>query len=300
MVISQVARVHVVRCTRRPAAATGATFYEVLTGQMLPSLHMLPLGSPEHLTLDEQTSGEIERRLCDRDRQALMCVERSSAKHSGTLVLGNHRRDEDGEPTSYYDDLKWQFSMTGGVDKNGRQTYVALAENRSIRGNEQGVDMSTRFDVKYGTDIVYNDGTDEEFPFPPNGAIVLNIPEWNIKGKYFLEYGDQRVKSVSKVTIGEDKTRSFTQVVRLGFGKQFDDETSEELIFYVDLEFRCVIPTPMTAPLIWYNPPPVQYESGEDESGEDERGEDDEEEKETIQATWVLNAITVYRAADVN
>ena len=51
--------------------AIGSTSYEVSTGQMLPSLHMLPLGSPEYLTVNEETSGEIERLLCDRDIEEL-------------------------------------------------------------------------------------------------------------------------------------------------------------------------------------------------------------------------------------
>lgn len=232
--------------------------------------------APEHLTLDEDTSASLEDCLSDRDRSALLCVQRSSSRDTATLTLSDWRRDEDGNATGpgEWHDVTWQVSLTRGVDPSGtRSQYVAILENhKAIRGNEDGVDIRIPFAGNFSkaqngdrvefAELEYDNPS--IFPFA-NGLVVLNIPEWNLKGGYSLDYAEQNVRNLSNITIkqdGEFKGRRFFAIrIRIAV-----ENTNPKV--YVSFGFHCVVGA---------------------------HSDNDDEDDSTSTATWYLKAVTIYR-----
>lgn len=132
-----------------------------------------------------------------------------------------------------------------------------------------------------GDTVSFQRGEDEEFPFP-YGEVTLNIPEWNLRGKYFLSYGEQDIRHLSDIRVEPNGARSFEIRIRIAL-----EQTTPKV--YVSFGFRCLVPP---------NPPPPKSFTLTEESDEGSGKESDEEDSESeqmTQAIWFLAGVTIYR-----
>lgn len=227
-----------------------------------------PTDAPEYFGLDENASGKLEDYLESEDVARLRSVNKESRRDTATLTLGDWRRDEDGSPRGpgEWNDYSWTASLSRGRDASGeRLQYVATFEDyKAIRGNEGGVPLGIRFRIEQD-EVLFARYEDNQAPFA-DGLVQLNIPEWNLRGEYELDYGQQSVRALSDVQEEEENGRRFFRI-RIRMAVQ---STTPKV--YVSFGFSCRV-----------------YEDGEDED-EDEDGE------ATINtANWYLVGVTMYR-----
>ena len=232
-----------------------------------------PTDAPEYFGLDENASGKLEDFLEREDVARLRSVNQASRRDTATLTLGDWRRNEDGSPRGpgEWNDYSWTASFSRGRDASGeRVQYVAIFDDyKAIRGNEGGVPLGIRFLIQ-GDEIEFERYEDNHFPFA-DGLVQLNIPEWNLSGKYELDYGEQSVRAFSDVQKEEENGRRFFQI-RIRMAVQ---STTPKV--YVSFGFYCRVD-----------------EDGED--GEAEEAEDSEDIEATVNtANWYLVGVTIYR-----
>ena len=227
-----------------------------------------PTDAPEHFILDENASGKLEDFLESEDVARLRSVNKESRRDTATLTLGDWRRDEDGSPRGpgEWNDYSWTASLSRGRDASGeRLQYVATFDDyKAIRGNEGGVPLGIRFRIE-GDEIEFERYEDNQFPFA-DGLVQLNIPEWNLSGKYELDYVEQSVRALSEVEEEENGRRFFQIRIRMAV-----KSTTPKV--YVSFGFSCRV----------------------DEDGEPEEAEDEDSEATVNTANWYLVGVTIYR-----
>lgn len=243
-----------------------------------------PTDAPEYFGLDENSSGKLEEYLSDDDLDRLRAVNKESRKDTGTLGLAAWRRDDNGNARlshGEWDNYSWTASFTRGRDATGtRLQYAATMDDSVIRGNMGGVEMRIPFRI-VNEYIEFDKMADEDFPFA-HGSAILNIPEWNLSGKYYFDYGSQDVRYISDVITTASGSRAFHIRIRQTI-------ESEDPRVHVSFGFICRV---------------IENEGGggggseDDEDDEDGGGEDDEDDEieYTVHtANWYLGSITVYR-----
>jgi hypothetical protein len=237
-----------------------------------------PTDAPEYFGLDENASGKLEDYLNDEDVDNLRRVNKESRRDTATLTLGDWRRDEDGSPRGpgQWEDYGWTASFTRGRDGTGtRLQYVATFDDyNAIRGNEGGVQIGIRFRIEDG-EIAFANFEDDEFPFA-GGSVLLNIPEWNLSGKYEFDYGSQSVRYLSERVEEEEGRPGRTFDIRIRMAIESIDPA-----VYVSFGFTCRVNEDL---------------GSQPTSEEDDQSDDEPMYEDTIHtANWYLRGVTIYR-----
>ena len=172
-----------------------------------------------------------------------------------------------------WNDHTWTASLSRGSDATRTRTqYVAtFDEYRAIRGNEGGVPLGLRFRIE-GDEIEFERSEDSSAPFA-DGSVLLNIPEWNLNGRYELDYGSQSVRSLSDVYEEANGSRAFQIRIRMAV------QPTNPLV-YVSFGFACRV---------------NENEGAGEVDNDDSDDSDGQSEQSTHNANWYLRGVTVYR-----